>query len=268
MLMKSLLFSAAFSVIFCSAVFAQHLNNTSMLMYDAASTKTLTLVPASPLTANRVFTFPDYSGNILATTLPLTDGQIAIGSTGIAPVAAKLTAGTGINILSAAGSITISSSVGIGTGGFAYTANPNPVGVGPGPAPPAVAIGVAANMGFGTVAGGNTNIIIANAARMLITICGDVQNTTNNDGATMQIYYADAAVTPAPANQTNPAVGNAIGSVVTFQQTNNGVIIPFNLNAIATGLTPGHTYWIDVGLARIGGGTATIKDITVSAIEF
>jgi len=40
---------------------------------------------------------------------PLTDGQLVVGSTGVAPVAATLTAGTGINITNAAGSITISS---------------------------------------------------------------------------------------------------------------------------------------------------------------
>lgn len=41
------------------------------------------------------------------TSLALTDGQLVIGSTGIDPVAATLTAGTGISITNAAGSITI-----------------------------------------------------------------------------------------------------------------------------------------------------------------
>ncbi len=42
------------------------------------------------------------------TSLALTDGQLAIGSTGADPTAATLTAGTGINISNGAGSITIS----------------------------------------------------------------------------------------------------------------------------------------------------------------
>lgn len=42
---------------------------------------------------------------------PLTNGQLIIGSTGAAPVAATLTAGAGISIANAAGSITISGSV-------------------------------------------------------------------------------------------------------------------------------------------------------------
>jgi hypothetical protein len=48
---------------------------------------------------------------------PLTNGQLVIGSTGVAPVAATLTAGAGITIANAAGSITISA----GGGGFTWT---------------------------------------------------------------------------------------------------------------------------------------------------
>ena len=46
------------------------------------------------------------------TSIPLTNGQIAIGSTGVDPVAANLTAGTGVNITNGPGSITINSSGG------------------------------------------------------------------------------------------------------------------------------------------------------------
>lgn len=47
---------------------------------------------------------------------PLTNGQIRIGSTGLAPVANTLTAGAGIAIVNGAGTITISS----GGGGFSW----------------------------------------------------------------------------------------------------------------------------------------------------
>lgn len=57
------------------------------------------------LTANSVVT-TDGSSNL--TTKTLTNGQLVIGSTGAAPVAASLTAGTGINITNGAGSITVS----------------------------------------------------------------------------------------------------------------------------------------------------------------
>ena len=47
----------------------------------------------------------------------LTNGQVIIGSTGATPVAATLTAGTGISISTGAGSITINAT----TGGFTWT---------------------------------------------------------------------------------------------------------------------------------------------------
>jgi hypothetical protein len=59
----------------------------------------------SGLTANSFL----YSGTagLLTTTAAPTNGQILIGSTGAAPVAATLTAGTGMSITNAAGSITL-----------------------------------------------------------------------------------------------------------------------------------------------------------------
>lgn len=47
------------------------------------------------------------AAGLLSSTAALTDGQILVGSTGNAPVAATLTAGTGVTITNAAGSITI-----------------------------------------------------------------------------------------------------------------------------------------------------------------
>jgi len=46
------------------------------------------------------------------TSVPLTNGQVLIGSTGAAPLAGTLTAGTGVSVTNAANSITISSSGG------------------------------------------------------------------------------------------------------------------------------------------------------------
>ncbi len=61
-------------------------------------------------TAN-TFAYFDASKNLVSTAA-LTNGQILIGSTGAAPVAATLTAGAGIGIVNAAGSITISATAG------------------------------------------------------------------------------------------------------------------------------------------------------------
>lgn len=50
------------------------------------------------------------TSGLLASTAALTNGQLLVGSTGSTPVATALTAGTGISITNAAGSITIASS--------------------------------------------------------------------------------------------------------------------------------------------------------------
>jgi hypothetical protein len=55
-------------------------------------------------------------GTSAATSQVLTDGQLLIGSTGLAPVATTITAGAGIAVTNAAGSITIAA-----TGGAAWT---------------------------------------------------------------------------------------------------------------------------------------------------
>ena len=64
---------------------------------------------ASSLTAN---TFVLANGtDALSTSGALADGQLFVGSDGLAPVATTLTAGTGISITNGAGSITIDSTV-------------------------------------------------------------------------------------------------------------------------------------------------------------
>ena len=51
---------------------------------------------------------------------PLTSGQVIIGATGGAPQAQTLTAGTGIAITNAAGSVTIAATGGGGADGFGF----------------------------------------------------------------------------------------------------------------------------------------------------
>jgi hypothetical protein len=58
------------------------------------------------------------TGNSLGGVGPLTNGQLVIGSTGNPPQAATLSAGTGVTITNAPGSVTISAS---GSGGSAWT---------------------------------------------------------------------------------------------------------------------------------------------------
>lgn len=69
------------------------------------SSVTFANVTDSALTANS-FMYPG-TGGLLSSTAAATNGQILIGSTGAAPVAATITAGTAISVTNGAGSITI-----------------------------------------------------------------------------------------------------------------------------------------------------------------
>lgn len=83
---------------------AINLRSSGVPTYDGAGTFT-----ASTLTQHAVLIG---GASSLITSLPLTNGQLAIGNTGNDPTAATLTAGTGISIANASGSITISSTGG------------------------------------------------------------------------------------------------------------------------------------------------------------
>jgi len=78
---------------------AINLSQAGLARYDGAGTFTGVTV------TNHAVLIGASSNGI--TSLPLTNGQLAIGSTGADPVAATLTAGTGMSITNGAGSITL-----------------------------------------------------------------------------------------------------------------------------------------------------------------
>lgn len=80
---------------------AINLNSTGIAKYDGAGTFSATT------TTNHAVLI-GAAANAITNLGPLTNGQLAIGSTGNDPSAATLTAGTGISITNGAGSITIS----------------------------------------------------------------------------------------------------------------------------------------------------------------
>lgn len=101
-------------------------------------------------------------------------------------------------------------------------------------------------------------------SKVLITISGTIFNATAiADGGKVQIRYGTGA---APANG-DALTGTAAGGLVQYIAATTAEKAPFSLNAVISGLTPTTAYWIDVGLAAITGGTATINDVSVSAVE-
>lgn len=100
---------------------------------------------------------------------------------------------------------------------------------------------------------------------LLILVSGTISNNTASDGAKVQIRYGTGT---APANAA-ALTGTTAGGMPQFvPPATGGLKVPFALNAVVTGLSVSTAYWIDVALAAITGGTASISDVSVSVIEF
>lgn len=107
------------------------------------------------------------------------------------------------------------------------------------------------------------SITPATTGRVLITLSGDIANATVNDGANVQLYIGTGT---APANAA-ALVGTALGAIQKLVQPIAAFRVPFSLQVLNTGLSVGTTYWLDCSLAVVTGGTATIKDLSLTAVE-
>lgn len=104
----------------------------------------------------------------------------------------------------------------------------------------------------------------ATTGRVQITVSGTIFNATAiADGAKVQIRTAAGA---APANGAALS-GIAAGGLVQYVAATVAQRAPFCLSAIVSGLTLGVAIWLDVSLAAIAGGTATLTDISLTAME-
>ena len=112
----------------------------------------------------------------------------------------------------------------------------------------------------------SASITPTSTGNLFIVISGDVDNSANSDGVAVQIRTGTG--TP-PANGA-ALTGTQRGGLVNYLNgTNNASIIrvPFSLNAIATGSTLNTAVWIDISVAAVTGGTARVRNISISVIE-
>jgi hypothetical protein len=100
---------------------------------------------------------------------------------------------------------------------------------------------------------------------VLITICGNITNSSASDGWKYQIRHGTGT---APTN-TAAATGTADGTDVSgaLGTGTNRATMPFSISALVTGLTANTAYWIDMSLAAVTGGTATLANVNIIAIE-
>jgi hypothetical protein len=97
---------------------------------------------------------------------------------------------------------------------------------------------------------------------VFMILSGDIVNSTGSDGGTVQLYYGTGA---APANGAS-LTGTPCSGKVT--DNNSGATRDlFSVQCAAVGLSLGTTYWIDAAVAAVTGGTATIADLSLTAIE-
>jgi hypothetical protein len=102
------------------------------------------------------------------------------------------------------------------------------------------------------------------SGKVALVVSGTILNATDiADGAKVQIRYGVGA---APANGA-ALTGTAVGGLVQYVAATVAQKAPFSLNALVIGLILGQAVWIDVGLAAITGGTASITDVSITAIE-
>lgn len=103
------------------------------------------------------------------------------------------------------------------------------------------------------------------SGRVLVVVSGTLLNASAiADGAKTQIYYGTGG---APANGA-ALTGTAVGGIPQYVASTTLGKVPFSVNAIVASLTLGTTYWIDLSLAAITGGTAAQTDVSISAMEF
>ena len=169
---------------------------------------------------------------------------IANGGTGAATQAAALTAILGSSIVPVANGGT-----GVAVAPALVEASPvNPVGT---------TSATAVMMGLGV------SITPATSGTVLVIITGMIGNSTIDDGASVQIVYG----TSTAPNNGDPATGTTLGRLKNFVASTDYGKQGFSLAFLATSLTVGTPYWIDVGLNAVTGGTANIYDLDVVAIE-
>lgn len=98
---------------------------------------------------------------------------------------------------------------------------------------------------------------------ILVNICGDMTNSTTNDGASIQLRYGTGT---APSN-AGALTGTTIGNSITATAATGSYNYPFCVSVIISGLSASTAYWLDLSLAAITGGTASISNITINSHE-
>ena len=249
-----------------------------------ASSPTFTGLTLSGLTANS-FVYPG-TASALTSTTAATNGQLLIGSTGVAPVKTTLTAGAGVSVTNGAGSITIAN-----TGVTSFSAGTT------GLTPNTATAGVVTLAGTLSVANGGTGIVTVPANGQLLvgngtnytvatlgagtgisTTTGSGTLTINNTGVTsivagtgISVSGATGAVTVSSTSTATvssvalslPSIFTVSGSPVTTAGTLTGTLNTQTNNLVFAGPTTGGP--LTPTFRTLGLATNDINDVTITS---
>lgn len=120
----------------------------------------------------------------------------------------------------------------------------------------------------GVMMGLSASITPVLSGKIMIIISGDMDNSSGDDGAQVQMRTG----TGTPPINGAALTGTTQGGLVKMEAVVSGGAIvvtrvPFSLNAIVTGLTLNTAVWIDISLVAIGAGNARVRDISMSIVE-
>lgn len=116
--------------------------------------------------------------------------------------------------------------------------------------------------------GGAASITPTRSGKLLVTISGDMDNSGSGNAVTAQLRTGTGT---APANGAALA-GTTRSSNVRGENPIVALAIPlcrfpFSVQAVVTGLTINTAVWLDLGVSAQGGGTARVRNLSISAIE-
>lgn len=119
--------------------------------------------------------------------------------------------------------------------------------------------------------GGTCKITPATTGTVFVIISMQGQSNTGDDGFKADLRISSVAGQTAPSNAA-ALTGTVLQAGITGQwiassTTTDTPISPITLAAIASGLTVGSSYWIDIGEYAVTGGTASFTNIKCTAFE-
>lgn len=117
----------------------------------------------------------------------------------------------------------------------------------------------------GVMAGLAGSITPAISGNITLTISGTMQNSTANDGCKIVMLYGTGSAPANGAAVTGTVAGPPGGQ--TGHSANATDNVPFSMTAYVTGLTVSTAYWLDLQEGAVTGGTCSLQNIDIVAIE-